>query len=1446
MFTRPRLLPIFVLIILFGCIILPFIEGNEITDQEFLIKSKAKTSGRSSADLVVDYLSASWTSADAGDSKSVSVRIKNEGDASSGSFDWALYLSTDTSITTNDIELDEWYQSSISAGSTRSYTKYVDIPLTIPGARYYVGMIVDVNTDVSESDENNNDDYDSGRVTIYESPDLTGKSCNAPTTGVVGDYLDSSISVTFENDPGGSYIASSGSFDWAMYLSTDNTITSSDFQVGYDQSRSSINGGSTGTDSLSTSNRIPSSLNPGNYYWGFIVDIDDDVSESNENNNAYVCNQVYIEDDLPDIYADSVGTSSSSVVMGDTITVSYRIENLGNDYTGSFYWELYLSSDTTITTNDIFVDEFSVSTISAGSYKSGSQYSVSIPIGISAGYYYLGMIADSRSSVTELDESNNVVADTGRIDIEEMADIVPTTFSGPSSAMSGDQVGIDWRIDNEGDDATGWFYWEAYISTDPSITTSDTKLGSSQQVSSISAGSYRTGTYNVNLPSSFSSGTYYFGIIVDSTDRIDEGDETNNILTGNQISISDPDYDLEATSITLTGISSVCLGGTFDLSVSVSNLGNDYAGFHYYTVMLSLSNTASAIYSGTNLGSAYGYSGVAYYTDNVQATIPTSMTPGTYYVGLIVDSANNVDETDENNNIVATQSNGRLTIINCKPELSPSNINGPNIVIRGEDVQLNYQVMNSGDVDTNSISVEFFISSDTVITTTDILIGSTIINSLTRGQSLSLSIDLTIPSNLGNGCWYWGIVIDPNDSIDEENELNNAASSSQQFCTEQANLHVVSVTSPSPITSGQTLDIIFVIGNEGGIDVNGFYCSILLSIDVLSGTDDTQVSTFYVDELLAGASTEVTHSITVPVGHIGQFHWVLLLDTNNDVSEEHEDDNYGSSDVFTIEPPSIDLFATFVEGPVMAEPGQTITVEWGVHNLGSESLGLEVEIWLSSNQQLSVNDILIDEIAIPLLEGGSLIENEQVINLAENSVGEWWFILSIDPNNKHDEDDEVNNIFISNNTIIIDENIPPQTSNGLSGCDDPTTDGEFDVDAAGTMSSASYLGINPHKTVNGCLVGADLIDWYSFILLQGNKTTIAFSGEGVELKISILLDNEVIDLGVIDGEINLITFEVLISENDILDDLYYLKIERNTQINSGPYKLLIVTDNASVQTDVIPPTTPSLTISDEWYNTDEILIDWLPSSDTGSGIAYYEIRIGGGLWAQLEEKPANLNTSFLSDGKYTVELRAVDIAGNEGEINAAWLRIDRTAPLVIVEQIGTQLTTPPLLLLDIQINDGEGSGPHLTEWTLDNITWAEVEENGIFTLPDWSIVNLQIRVIDGAGLETIVIVTIVPPEIADTDQTESVVVEGESSNILPKILLFAMVIANLGLAIFWKYRKQLENNFTQEEIIEDESSNSESLNIEIFEGYEWTDYNNQKWYRVQGSEDEWSLWDPEL
>ena len=511
----------------------------------------------------------------------------------------------------------------------------------------------------------------------------------------------------------------------------------------------------------SSSTRIPSSLNTGTYYWGYILDVNSDVDESSETNNVRTCGQITLQEDLPDIEATSVGTSSSSVVMGETITVQYRIDNVGTDYSGSFYWKLYLSTDTTISTSDVYVDEFSVSSISGGSYRSGYEYSVTIPTGMSSGYHYLGMIADNRGTVSELDETNNIISSNSRIDIEEPADLVPDSPSGPSTGQSGQQVSLSWRIDNAGDDTSGWFYWEMYLSTDSTITTSDTKLGSTQQASSISGGSYRSGTMSVNLPSNLAQGTYYFGIIVDSTSRISEGDETNNIEVGNSIYITVPDYDLEATSISVdSGYRQVCEGSDIYVTLSVTNLGSDNAGSHYYEALVSSGNSASAIYTGTSLGYASGTANVPSYTHtSILATLPPSITPGTYYVGLYVDYGDYISESNENNNIVAT-STAQLTVIDCGPDLVPTSVSGPSSGVRGGTAQVSVQISNTGMEDTTNVDYSIYLSADTSITGSgnDVLVGSDVTGTIAQGNAWSGLVNLGIPSNLGDGCWYWGII----------------------------------------------------------------------------------------------------------------------------------------------------------------------------------------------------------------------------------------------------------------------------------------------------------------------------------------------------------------------------------------------------------------------------------------------------------------------------------------------------------------------------------------------------------------------------------------------------------------------------------------------------------------------------------------------------------------
>ena len=1364
---------------------------------------------RSDPDLIIDYIYTSWTTSEAGETESVNVRLENQGTDSTGSFYWGIYLSTDTTITTNDIELDSYSKSSMSAGSTTStFYKSVTIPTTITGGRYYVGALADINSQVSESNENNNDDYDR-RVTIDEQPDLTGRSCSAPTTGVVGDYLDSSISLSIENDPGGSYIASSGSFDWAMYLSTDSTITTSDTQVGSDQYKSSISGGSYSSDSLSTSNRIPSSMNPGTYYWGYIVDVDDDVDEQDENNNDYTCNQVTIEDDLPDIVADDVGTTSSSAVMGDTISVSYRIDNDGHDYTGSFYWELYLSTDRTITTNDIYVDEFSRSSISPGYYYSGTQYSVQIPNGINPGYYYLGMIADSRTSVTELDETNNVVADSGRINIEEQADLVPGTPSGPNSAHTGDQVSLSWRIDNDGDDSSGWFYWEAYLSTDRTITTSDTKVGSTQQANSINGGSYRTGSLSVTIPNSLSTRTYYWGIIADTTDRVEEGDESNNADDGNSISITFAEPDLRADYISVNSATrTICEQGTVTVDLDVSNQGNVNADAHYYDVSFS---TSGGFGTWTSIGQGTGPAGVSSYTHQPSGTIPASMSPGTYYARLYVDYYDHISESDEYNNDITT-STAQLTVQQCEPDLVPTAVSGPTAGARGATVQVSVSVANQGVVAANDVPVDIFLSADQTVTNQDVYIGSKTIASLASGATWSDTLALTVPSNLGSGCWYWGVLVDINNAIQELDETNNALANSAQFCVQQPNLRVASVSVPASATSGQSVDVVASIQNSGGSAAPTFECRLFLSSDSSPSADDVLLDTFSVQGLAASASTSRTLPVQLASDLVGTYYFVVEVDTGQSVAEEDESDNSGASPQIHISAPTLDLLAEYIESATSAEPGQTLEIRWGVENLGPDELGFQVDIWLSADRSLDGGDTLLTTSSIPSLSGGTQVDQTSMVHLTDNMTGSWWLLLHVDSTEQYAEDDEVNNLLASSRSLRIDTEAPEPVSNGLPGCDEPNTDGGSGSDAAGTRSSATNLGLDPVAlTVEGCLLGSDTDDWYSFVLSVNNQTAIALSAEGLEFSLELHNGTATLEYASVDLLTPVVTVSALNDEVDNSSLLFHIHISRDATESGGAYRLKLVTVSGSESTDLLPPPAPELIPQDDWISADYLQLEWPQVIDEGSsGLSHYEVRWAGGLWSQVMQNSTSLNISMLVDGRHSLEVRAVDNSSNVGPASAIWVRIDRSPPTVVVSQLDAQYSGPPVLHVGVVVDDGEGSGIGSIEWAFDNHTWMEFPQSGAIIWSDWDDLDLYVRVTDGAGANTTVHLNITAPEPPDSGDSVVDTSTGggqESGSYVGQVtlwVLIALLLAGIAAAgIYLAFRGRSYEDEDADEVEEE-------------------------------------------
>jgi subtilase family serine protease len=160
---------------------------------------------------------------------------------------------------------------------------------------------------------------------------------------------------------------------------------------------------------------------------------------------------------------------------------------------------------------------------------------VTIPNTLAAGTYYIGAIADSNSSINESSEANNALA--GNTITVTKPDLTVTVLSGPTSGTRGASITITNTVANQGAGNAAGFYVYFYLSTDATVTTSDTYLGN-RYVTSLAAGATSNASTVVTIPSTLAVGTYYIGAIVDSTNALTETNETNNALAGNTITVN--------------------------------------------------------------------------------------------------------------------------------------------------------------------------------------------------------------------------------------------------------------------------------------------------------------------------------------------------------------------------------------------------------------------------------------------------------------------------------------------------------------------------------------------------------------------------------------------------------------------------------------------------------------------------------------------------------------------------------------------------------------------------------------------------------------------------------------------------------------------------------------------------------------------------------------------
>ncbi|MEA5469721.1 CARDB domain-containing protein [Spirulina sp. 06S082] len=248
--------------------------------------------------------------------------------------------------------------------------------------------------------------------------DITSNSTNSGT----------SVTANFQlQNTGNSDV---GAFRVGFYLSTDETITVNDKLLNFLDI--STLGAQELTSTLSQVLNLPESDDPfwqgnGNYYIGIIVDDLNAIAEGDENNNArFDVVDININQPSRDLRGESFSLNASTFNAGDSFDYTWEIKNVGTERLENIKIGFYISSDSTITTDDRLFRWSSLSGLSAGQSWGTTSLGAKLPDKFSSdawihgsGTYYIGMIVDYENTIGEDIESNNSSRGIG-IDLAEI------------------------------------------------------------------------------------------------------------------------------------------------------------------------------------------------------------------------------------------------------------------------------------------------------------------------------------------------------------------------------------------------------------------------------------------------------------------------------------------------------------------------------------------------------------------------------------------------------------------------------------------------------------------------------------------------------------------------------------------------------------------------------------------------------------------------------------------------------------------------------------------------------------------------------------------------------------------------------------------------------------------------------------------------------------------
>ncbi|MFO7906867.1 MAG: CARDB domain-containing protein [Planctomycetota bacterium] len=854
--------------------------------------------------------------------------------------------------------------SEVTSGTSKALERTVTLPLEVSGSKYVI-VSSDAADQVRETDgEANNENAAPLEIDLAPYADLAVSDVVAPEQ-TIDDPARVTVSWKVTNLGNGAGVT--GQWRDAVIASTDSTVGNDDDRV---LARFTHDGFLAAGESYDRSESflLPPAFT-GRYQLFVKTDIDNDVFENGLKANNAASSPLNF-DVMPIPYADLIVTEvtpPSDGLSGSSIEFGWSVTNQGIGLTNLSGWsdKAWLASD--LAGNNIVrsLGSFSRSGYLAPGDSYDRQVSAWIPHGF-VGTYYLVVEAGKPFEFIYGGNNRRVSTTSFEITLTPPPDLTVTNIDTPVSAQEGQQIDIQWSVQNVGSGTTVGS-WTDTISMrelgNPNARTHT--LGSFTYTLPLAAGLSYTRSEQVRLPKRI-SGDYEIFVSTNSRRSLFEnGAYSNNTLTDDvTFTVSRrPRPDLQSYTETLT-----------------AKLPKGIEGEYFVYIL-------------TNERHAKGH-----------ATQPWPPEEGDNKHRL-----RNVDPSNAFENPYNNWGSATLDVIYREPDIQVTDVIAPTTATTGRTFDVTFTVTNVDDGrgrDTRESHWydRIFLSTDPTFDSRDLQIaGWEWRNGLEVGDSYTHTLTARLPDSI-EGQFYLIVFAEtgyaksvwaPASNIGINQRGNKAvfgaAGRVAEFQGEGNNravltldvlpaplpdLQVSSIQIPERIFRGQAFDLSYAVENHGG-DTPGsqgqwdeiVYLSRDTSLDTRA---DRYLGTFRRNGGLSADSSYVRNkSFTVPKDLIGPWYVLVAVDYWKrgragvgrvfEGSNELNNDLASSEPLIIEEPPPADLVIESISVPTSGVAGAQASIEWVVRNDSTQNLsGAWTDtFYLSADGTWDLSDTLI-------------------------------------------------------------------------------------------------------------------------------------------------------------------------------------------------------------------------------------------------------------------------------------------------------------------------------------------------------------------------------------------------------------------------------------------------------------------------------------------------------